>query len=360
MSDTDHLEKNIDNQPSHALFLCFFDERRGHIILYTFPHYLLDDETEKKIISIHSIWWLKPDENKINVPDGDEGEFTAPEHVDLELAGRIYAAVEFRMKTSRKKRRSGMTGQLADEKFVLIARSSSVLSFISDEILDMAYNRIRNDIGKKLNYLVLQNLSLRGELPEEFVKEEVEKESETIIGHLDEICADVMPTKSASKLGQEVESRELSFKEQMSISILNKQLSSSPSDQTPQRIRKFTIGSDKKSKTAKETKEENVTNFTFAGHSISHLDEKIAFTVKNSSKVSILKPVISVTETRGFFEINKWDINLPVWKAGEKLVFKIPIGDLSQKEGNYIITVTEANEQLWIKKIAFADLQDGK
>ncbi|MHA1450440.1 MAG: hypothetical protein ACTSP4_13585 [Candidatus Hodarchaeales archaeon] len=338
-----HLKNLDDDQPSHAIFICFFDERRGHVLLYTYPREFLRDETERKIIQIHSIWWMKPEEiSNLNT------------HVHLELAGRVYAAMDFRVKTPRIKRRSGMTGKLADERFILMVRSPSVLSFLSDEILDLAYNRIISEIGDKLNNLVMNDLISIGEFSSVLPKDDIENRTRETLELLDNLCRELLPSKNAAALGNEARSRHLSFKEEKSLEILNKRLS-----KTSKPLRTFSISSKKKPGMVAREKpatRSKPARFDFVKYEIDNNQGKIAFTVVNRSEQDLKDLKITVTEATGFFERNKWDIELLSWKHGEKLVFKVPVGDLSQKDGSFILTVNAAGEQLYIKKLPFVDL----
>ena len=67
----------------YQVFLCYFDESRGHIPLFTFPNELKYSAEDLRIIKIHSIWFL----------DAKAQEDLS--HVDLEYGDKIYLAMKF-------------------------------------------------------------------------------------------------------------------------------------------------------------------------------------------------------------------------------------------------------------------------
>ena len=126
----------------YEVFLCYFDEARGHLPLYTYPTYLKTDKEKERVIKIHSIWFL----------DTESQEDL--EHVDLEFGDRIYLAMKFTGESFRPKKRSGMN-EKTPETYVLILSLLKDYSFLGTDLLVNLYSKIKF-ISDRL-YILINN-----------------------------------------------------------------------------------------------------------------------------------------------------------------------------------------------------------
>ncbi len=179
---------NHDKQTiSYRVFLYFFDETRGHIPLFIYPSGPIN-ENERQILSIHSVWWHQ---DKFLTPF----EFNS---IDLELGGVIYSATLFICHTHRTKRRSGMdSSKWKPERFVLIIKAPSSVSFNTKEILYKLKTKIQGDVGKDLCFLVENYLKTSDNLE---VGEFIERKSRTILKRLTSLCNSFNPKDNERQL----------------------------------------------------------------------------------------------------------------------------------------------------------------
>ncbi|MFW9903025.1 MAG: hypothetical protein ACFFFH_01715 [Candidatus Thorarchaeota archaeon] len=130
---------------SYGVYLYFFDEIRGYVPLFTYPSRLIK-ETERKILLFHSIWWHQ---DKFLTP------FKNFDSIDLEFGGVIYSATLFLCHTHRMKRRSRMdSNKWKPERFILIVKEPTSVSFNTKEALCKLKTKIQKDIGEDLCFLV--------------------------------------------------------------------------------------------------------------------------------------------------------------------------------------------------------------
>ena len=188
---------------AYGFFIYFYDEVRGHILLFTYPTHLKSNENERNILAIHPAWWhqerfLKSE--KFNT-------------MDLELSGVVYSATLFVCDAKRLKRRPGMeTTKWRQERFVLIVKAPAEVSFIAQEILQEFHSRINNEFKGKLCYLVEHDLGIENR---EETKENIEGKRIQIQKELNEICASLIPSIPINKLAnlfRPVETKETTAK----------------------------------------------------------------------------------------------------------------------------------------------------
>ena len=126
---------------SFGFFIYFYDESRGHVLLYSYPSDLKRNESEKSILAIHPAWWHQEKFIKTT-------KFST---MDLELNNVVYSATLFTCKAQRVKQRAGMgTEKWTQERFILIVKSPAEVSFIAQEILQEFYSQIKNIVGAQL------------------------------------------------------------------------------------------------------------------------------------------------------------------------------------------------------------------
>jgi len=302
MSHGDHsLPTDIDQSitdDSYGFFLYFFDEVKGHVPLFAYPQELLKNKQEKKIISIHSIWW-------------HQDKFLESEKfisMDLELEGVIYCATLILCQTRRAKRRSGMDSKKWQaERFVLIVKAPSAVSFIAQEILHELKTRIKGSIGENLCFLVENHLKMEEKSE---IAEFLKKKADDIEHQLIDLCISLIPKMPIAKLEVQLEENSLGAIDESTTPVQEPQSSKKPQ-------LRFSIPSGhkndfKKEKTdvklAPEPKRVRIVNIQHSE------DEKLVqVTARNSSSDVILNARLKIYESQGFFgkdilvsKIKKW------------------------------------------------------
>lgn len=318
---------------SYGFFLYFFDEIRGHIPLFSYPKELLNDENEKQIISIHSIWWHQ---DKFLETD----KFTT---MDLELRGVTYSATLVLCKTRRTKRRSGMDStKWQAERFVLIVRAPSVVSFIAQEILHELKTRVQGNIGENLCFLVENNLK-KDENSE--IGEFLSKKSREIEQQLSTMCNSLIPKIPISKLLVPISNQE------------SKEISSTQSQESkefaqPKELR-FSIpkgGMKKNSKVAKEP----VLSPKPRGVKIVLIeptedDTILCVTIQNISSETINNAQVKIYESQGFFGKDVLVSKIRKWAPKENISLEF---EPSKESGIiYFLKIDDEHENFYVKRI---------
>lgn len=334
---TDTDQTLIDD--SYGFFLYFFDEISGHIPLFAYPNELLKNKNEKKIISIHSIWWHQDKFLETN-------KFIT---IDLELRGVIYCATLILCQTRRTKRRSGMDStKWQAERFVLIVRAPSAVSFIAQEILYELKTRIQGNIGENLCFLVENHLKMKENTE---IREFLEKKSKNIERQLAKICISLFPKIPITKLetqleesdqGEIVESK-VSRSQELEVQVLpkkHKELRFS----IP-RFSKIEIQNDK-SEAVLAPKPKRV--------KIIHLkrsedDKIIRLTVRNNSSDSIINALLIIYESQGFFGKDVLVSRVREWPPKKEISIEFePIND---RGIIYFLKVEDEKETIKVKRI---------
>ena len=79
------VSSQISNDNSYGFYLYFFDEVGGHTPLFAYSEDSSDDKNEKKILSIHPIWWHQEKFLK----------YEKFQTLDLEIGNVVYSATLF-------------------------------------------------------------------------------------------------------------------------------------------------------------------------------------------------------------------------------------------------------------------------
>ncbi len=312
MTHGDHsLSADVDQSTtndSYGFFLYFFDEIQGHVPLFSYPEELLKDKGEKEIISIHSIWWHQ---DKFLETD----KFIS---IDLDLGGVIYCGTLILCETRRIKRRSGMDSKKWQaERFVLIVRAPSAVSFIAQEILHEFKTRIQGSNGENLCFLVENHLKIQDNSDvEEFLKQK----SSDIEQELIRLFISLIPKMPITKLEVQLEEGSLGKVDETSTtSIPEPQMLESPKKP----LLRFSIPGGHKNDIIKgksgvslapEPKRVRIVNIKH-----SEDDGLVQVTVRNSSSNVIVNALLKIYESQGFFgkdilvsKINEWVPNKDV------------------------------------------------
>lgn len=334
-ADTDQTTRD----DSYGFFLYFFDEISGHIPLYAYPTVLLNNEDEKQIISIHSIWWHQ---DKFLESD----KFIT---IDLELRGFTYCATLILCQTRRTKRRFGMDStKWQAERFVLIVRAPSAVSFIAQEILYELKTRIQGNIGENLSFLVENHLKMKEKSK---VGEFLEKKSKEIEDQLAKLCNTLFPKIPIAKL-------ETQLTDRLQEETIDSKVSESQEleKQVPPKKHKtlrFSIPKEKKIKIQKDktgvvlapspkrVKVVQINRFKE--------DKKVRITIRNNSPEIITNTLLKIYESQGFFGKDVFVSRINKWAPKEDV--SIEFEPINESGIIYFLKVEDEKETIKVKRI---------
>ena len=314
--------EDLPNEDYYGVFIYFFDELKGHIPLYTFPSNLMENEVEKRMLSVHSIWWHQDQFLKSE-------KFT---HIDLEIQNTIYTATLFFCRTKRIKRRSGMDAKKWQyERFILIIKAPASVSFIAQEILQQLKSHLELHMESKLCKLVEDYVE--GVISSE--QDTLEKNSEKAIRELDELCQSLIPRTPLTKLEPIIDD--------FRPPILT------PSVKRPSRPNKlrFTIPtSSTERKLSEEPASSDIKSIRIIGLTV---DETISLELLNTGNVELINIKIKVFQSEGFFGKDIYETETAVWKPNEEKTINFS-ADLS--EGYiYFLKIEDEQETIKLKRI---------
>ncbi|MFX0084757.1 MAG: hypothetical protein ACFFAU_03710 [Candidatus Hodarchaeota archaeon] len=331
------------NDDSFSIYLYFFDEISGHIPLFTYSRDSLNDENEKQILTTHPVWWHQ--EKFLETQ-----KFLA---MDLEIGEVVYSATLFFYNAKRKKKRSGMDStKWEKELFVLIVRSPSSISFITQEILYELKTRINMNIGEKLCYLVEYYFSFNEKFEEREDQNRIfyphwflSNQKEAIELKLTEICQDLMPQTSFKKLQAYLEDE----KERL---IQNQNVPQAKELLRPKKLHFLipTIKSIEKTEITKkkviDSKLKRVKIFQVKQDPI---NKRIQVFMRNENSHSFHNITIKITQSEGFFKKEILVIQIKEWPVGEERTVefepKTELGTI------YFLRIEDEHETIRIKRI---------
>lgn len=305
------LNLNIDQSTtddSYGFFLYFFDEIQGHVPLFAYPQELLNNKNETQIVSIHSIWWHQ---DKFLETD----KFIS---IDLELGGVIYCATLILCQTRRIKRRSGMNSKKWQaDRFVLIVRAPSAVSFIAQEILHELKTRIQGSIGENLCFLVENHLKMQDDSE---IEEFLQKKSKDIEQQLINLCISLIPKIPIATLDVQLEKSPQEKIEESMAALQESRKVQKPSKK-PQLH--FSIPKGKKPETKKGRSDVALTlepkRVRIVDIKRSEDDRLVQVTVRNNSSDIIVNAVLKIYESQGFFGTDIRVSSIEQWTPNENV-----------------------------------------
>jgi len=319
---------------SFGFFIYFYDELQGHSLLFTYPKDLMANENERAILAIHPAWWHQDQFLKTE-------KFST---MDLELSGVVYSATLFECDAQRLKRRSGMKAmKWQKERFILIVKAPSEVSFIAQEILHEFYSKIKEDFSKHLCYLV------RFQLESSTKKDSTDfspENAKLVEEELTEICQSLTPNTPISKLEplfKEERRPEKSFEADYTQRTLSKTV--------PKKKLRFAIPRSKDSKVIGQKPTEDIRGRqkTIKILSINKGKDLVSISMVNKSPFSLKNVVVRIYESRGFFGKDKIVKRFEKWSQREtnEIEFKPEIEDGVR----YLLKIEDEEDTLKIKRI---------
>ncbi|MHA1966280.1 MAG: hypothetical protein ACW964_00635 [Candidatus Hodarchaeales archaeon] len=323
----------IESDDSYRFYLYFFDEIGGHTPLFSFSKNPDEDKNERKILSIHPVWWHQ--EKFL-----ESSKFLT---LDLEMEGVVYSATLFFCKSKRKKKRFGMdSSKWEKERFVLFVRSPSSVSFIAQEILYELKTRIQGNIGEKLCYLV-ENYFSTDEKSD--VREFFAQQSKSIEQQLTNICQDLIPKAPIAKL-----EASLADEQQQPISQSS---AVQAKEETKTKKLRFSIPKPKKvGKTIPKKKkiiESMPKRIKIIKIEQNPLNKYLQVTMCNKDSQTFTDVTITVIQSEEFFKKDVFQISVEKWIPGENVFIEFElIADLRKI---YFLRIEDEHEVLRIKRI---------
>lgn len=309
----------------YEVFLCYFDEARGHLMLYTYPEYLKTDKDQEKIIKIHSIWFLDTESQE----DLD--------HVDLEFGDRVYLAMKFIGESYREKNRSGMD-ETTPETYVLILSLPRDYSFLGKDLLISIYSKIKA-MSDRL-YILIQKEAAIYKVVKSTKDRTIIEEGKIIEKDLHKICKNLLPNITPDAMNS-LASATTKKNEKLAYLLFHDISRSTP----PSVPRQFEISKISETEDKNEYFKKMV---MFNKLELIENRQKIKIAVKNVSLKDLFNITIEISQVQEFFETSHWETSIDTWFAGEELVFQYPISDLTNQ---YIFEINAPDRKILVKEI---------
>ncbi len=317
-------KENSPDEKHYGVFIYFFDELKGHIPLFSYPSNLMQNEAEKRILSVHSIWWHQDrflDSEKLT-------------HIDLEIQNKIYSATLFFCKSKRKKRRLGMDSKKWQyERFVLIVKAPASVSFIAHEILQELKTNLEVNLDAKMCMLVEKKL----EFSDTAVEKEISESSvKSVIDELNNICQSLIPRVPLSKLQTAVSDIRTPTPQ-----LLEKRLS------RPNILRfSVPVQDIKEEKGKKEKKDLKIKSIRIVGMII---NDTIKLELLNSGNIELVDISVKIMQSEGFFGKDIHKTQITTWKPDEvkEINFKANL----TKSYIYFLKIDDKEETIKLKRI---------
>ncbi|MHA1798342.1 MAG: CBS domain-containing protein [Candidatus Helarchaeota archaeon] len=323
-------KKNNEEFPTksetfYQVFLCYFDECRGHIPLYTFPAELKYDENELRIIKIHSIWFLNSESQE------------DLSHVDLEYGEKIYLAMKFKGKSWRTKNRAGLQ-DTTPETYVLILSLPREYSFLGSDLIISLFSKIK-EFSNSLYILIKAELA-----SQKLIKTEKDKtiirEGKAIENDIHKVCSKLLPNLSPDiSTLKSLVSAETKKQEKLAYLLFQDMVS-----KAPEKTREFQVSIDTDKN--KEKRKFFVKKIKIIDIKLSPTNDKLKLTVKNFAED--LKSIkIQISQVKSFFETSNWETLVDTWYSGEELVFQYPITDF---DVIFQLKISKADGEVLLRK----------
>ena len=323
-------KKNNEEFPTksetfYQVFLCYFDECRGHIPLYTFPAELKYDENELRIIKIHSIWFLNSESQE------------DLSHVDLEYGEKIYLAMKFKGKSWRTKNRAGLQ-DTTPETYVLILSLPREYSFLGSDLIISLFSKIK-EFSNSLYILIKAELA-----SQKLIKTEKDKtiirEGKAIENDIHKVCSKLLPNLSPDiSTLKSLVSAETKKQEKLAYLLFQDMVS-----KAPEKPREFQVSIDTDKN--KEKRKFFVKKIKIIDIKLSPTNDKLKLTVKNFAED--LKSIkIQISQVKSFFETSNWETLVDTWYSGEELVFQYPITDF---DVIFQLKISKADGEVLLRK----------
>jgi len=326
-----------------TVFIAYFDEVRGHQLMFIHPEFLEKDQDfiqeESKIIFIHSIWWMNMDV---------QAELS---HVDLEFNGRNYLAKKFNVPSTRKKSRSGMDED-TPETIVIFLSVPIILNPIAGNLLNKLhmnlYNKFKNDFSVAIEKTICESKIIKS--PKD--KEVCQKGSQII----NKMRACITRTLKDFQVEFQLTFNDEDQKQKALAYLLYQDIKRKPSHPTSDKDVFF----EKQTKITKADFFRNHKEKIRLEKAILFKDEnKVNLTLVNVTNDVLQNCVVSIAFVENFFEKYFFEQPISLWFENEELNFQFesifPV-DLKRK-AQYVVTVMQDDKEIFHEVINTSKLE---
>ncbi|MFQ6124562.1 MAG: hypothetical protein ACE5R6_08165 [Candidatus Heimdallarchaeota archaeon] len=368
--DTQSSEASL--QKLFSIYLCYFDEIRGHVCLFCFPKHVCEKSATDPII-FHPIWFIdatgrkeKSDsfdfEYQLSTKSPDFHHHVFPvegsglNRVELEFGGSVYLAAKFSGASHRAKKRSGMTLE-TPETYVLIVEAPSALRFLGAEILSTLHKELTAKIADNMFVLIDKKCLLQKPIKTELDQKTIELGDE-LECELIETCQSIIPQVSMDALQEKIMAQ--FDKQEERVAILIKDLIKAGilaqrkiklESNVPKIFDPLLMGR-KSMKLESKSKDIQMTDITLLDK-----ERTLVITVINNSESCIRNVDAKLIYETDFFEIHSWGHFIPFWAQGEELNFHCQRVQ-NDEEGVYVFHLDDKDEKLLIRTFKVTDLYD--
>ncbi|MFW9951647.1 MAG: hypothetical protein ACFFKA_16145 [Candidatus Thorarchaeota archaeon] len=197
-------EKSSSFENLCEIYLLYFDEVIGHVLLLNCPETTTSlDSTKTNIIMHHPIWFLDLKDDK------------AINRIDLEYNGIMYFARKFIVASQRTKKRSGSANDQYDT-IILILTLSADLDIFGGELLNTLTNSFMNEFNDTLSEVIESEIAKLELIKNETILQKIEigdKTREKVKESIKSVCEKYFSSVIRQKDG-------ISIKLQKAISYL--------------------------------------------------------------------------------------------------------------------------------------------
>jgi len=373
-------ELNLFNaQPSEdslqklfSIYLCYFNETRGHVCLFCLPEHVYERSSTDPII-FHPIWFIDAAGRKEKTDRFDfeyQLSTKSPEfrhhvfpvggsglnRVELEFGGSVYLAAKFSGASLRAKKRSGMTKE-TPETYVLIVEVPSALRFLGAEILSKLHEEFTAKYADNLYVLIekecLMQIPIKTEHELKTIKLGDVLECElikTCQSMIPQVSMDALQEKIMAQFDKQEERVALLIRDLIQAGILAQRQIELESN-VPKMFPPILMGR-RPTKLGGKSEEIQMT-----GVKLLDKEHVLEITVRNNSEYFIRDVDAKLIYETEIFEIHSWGYFIPFWLQGEELSFRcqrVP----NDEDGAYIFHLDDKEEKLLIRTFKVSDLYE--
>jgi len=356
----------------YSIYLCYFDESRGHICLLCFPEGSSNrSSAHEDAIERHPIWWIDSTGKKehsdtldfeFQLKSGDPGfkhhffpvQGPGLNQVELEFRGSVYLAAKFSGASLREKRRAGFTKE-TPETYVLMVEVPSAIRFVGTEILAKLHEHLTK-YTDELYLLIEREYLVKKPIKTDEIKKTIAASDdlvcnlmETFRSTLSQISLDLLHGKMKDKLNQQEEMTSSLIADLIRAGILVERKVELVSE--THKHPSHTQTSTRLTRIGGKSSEIQMTRLQLLPE-----DNILEITVRNNSNDCLRNIDAKLIYQTEFFETHSWGTFISFWPAKDELCFQCQ-RVASDKDGAYVFHLDDENEKLMIRSIKIEKLQ---
>ncbi|MFX0198948.1 MAG: hypothetical protein ACFFCW_22735 [Candidatus Hodarchaeota archaeon] len=359
-------------QKLFSIYLCYFDETRGHVCLFCLPEHVYERSSTDPIV-FHPIWFIDATGRKENTdrfdfeyqlstkgPDFRHYVFPVEgsglNRVELEFGGSVYLAAKFSGASLRAKKRKGMTKE-TPETYVLIVEVPSALRFLGAEILLKLHEEFAAKYADNMYILIEKECLLQKPIKTELDRKTIELGNElecelikTCHSMIPQVSMDALQEKIMAQFDKQEERVAVLIRDLIKAGILAQRKIELESN-VPEIYHPILMGQSSPRLGGKSK------DIQMTGVKLLDKERTLEITVRNNSEFCIRNVDAKLIYETDFFEINSWGHFIPFWSQGEELSFHCQRVQ-NDEEGAYIFHLDDKEEKLMIRTFKVSDLYE--